>query len=515
MNTNFSLNMPKGKYKNVIKVIGVGGGGSNAVNHMFKQGILGVDFVVANTDMQHLENCTVPDKIQLGTNLTEGMGAGANPEIGEKAAIENIKDIEKILAQNTKMIFITAGMGGGTGTGAAPIFAKMARERGILTIGIVTMPFEHEGKIRGEQARKGLEKIKNHLDSLIIINNNKIREVYGNLGYSAGFGKADEVLTNAAKGIAEVITKNFAQNIDLKDVNTVLKNSGTAIMGSAKANGENRSRQVIMQALDSPLLNDNRIKGCKNVLLLISYGTDEITIDEISEINEFIQNEANNEANIIMGIGEDLELNDSISVTVIATGFHIDKQGTISEIEEKKIFHNLEDKEVSIIEHVRQEVNESKFDKQNIIKHELNLEGEKDENDIQIDNNASNEKANIYEFGTKVKKEVTENVEMKNNSEPFTKSIKKKKNPLDYTHNLFSDQNKIEETNTLKKIGAQMKQFNSSKVEDLEKPAYERNGIILEEPKKEGNLSRYTLNEDYTGNEKLRTNNSFLHDNVD
>ena len=305
---NFDL--PKNR-SNVIKAIGVGGGGSNAINHMFKQGIKGVDFVICNTDAQALNNSGVPNKIQLGVNLTEGLGAGANPDIGKQAALESCEDIIQMLQTNTKMVFITAGMGGGTGTGAAPIIAKMARELNILTVGIVTTPFEFEGKIRNEQAQIGLENLREHVDSLIIINNNKLRDVYGNLGFKAGFSKADEVLSTASKGIAEVITHHYTQNIDLKDAKTVLSNSGTAIMGAYKSSGENRAKEAISKALESPLLNDNKIFGAKNVLLLIVSGTNEITIDEIGEINDYIQDEAGNGANIIMGVGEDNELNDS------------------------------------------------------------------------------------------------------------------------------------------------------------------------------------------------------------
>ena len=341
---SISFDLPKNQ-SNVIKVIGVGGGGSNAINHMFKQGIRGVDFIVCNTDSQALENSAVPNKIQLGVNLTEGLGAGANPDVGQQSAIESIAEIEKMLDTNTKMVFITAGMGGGTGTGAAPVIAQFAKERDILTVGIVTLPFSFEGKVRLEQAQMGINKLRKQVDSLIVINNNKLREVYGNLGFKAGFSKADEVLATASRGIAEVITHHYTQNIDLKDAKTVLANSGTAIMGSAVASGENRAKEAIISALDSPLLNDNKIKGAKNVLLLIVSGTDEITIDEIGEINEFIQNEAGNNANIIMGVGEDETLGDSISVTIIATGFDIEQQREIVNVEPAKIIHVLDDEQ--------------------------------------------------------------------------------------------------------------------------------------------------------------------------
>jgi cell division protein FtsZ len=339
---NISFDLPKNQ-SNVIKVIGVGGGGSNAINHMFKQGIKGVDFIVCNTDSQALQSSPVPNKIQLGQYLTEGLGAGANPEVGQQSAIESIADIEKMLDSNTKMIFITAGMGGGTGTGAAPVIAQLAKERDILTVGIVTIPFQFEGKVRTEQAILGVEKLRAQVDSLIVINNNKLREVYGNLGFKAGYSKSDEVLATASRGIAEVITHHYTQNIDLKDAKTVLANSGTAIMGSATASGENRAKAAIESALDSPLLNDNKIQGARNVLLLIVSGSNEITIDEIGEINDHIQNEAGHNANIIMGVGEDETLGDAVAVTIIATGFNIEQQNEIVNTEPKKIIHTLGD----------------------------------------------------------------------------------------------------------------------------------------------------------------------------
>ncbi|WP_338357638.1 cell division protein FtsZ [Yeosuana marina] len=343
---SIAFDLPKNQ-SNVIKVIGVGGGGSNAINHMFQQGIKGVDFYICNTDAQALQNSGVPNKIQLGVNLTEGLGAGANPDIGEQSALESFDDITQMLDSNTKMVFITAGMGGGTGTGAAPIIAKMAKDADILTVGIVTMPFQFEGKMRIQQSQKGIEKLRDVVDSLIVINNNKLREVYGNLGFKAGFSKADEVLATAARGIAEVITHHYTQNIDLRDAKTVLSNSGTAIMGSALASGQNRAQEAIRKALDSPLLNDNKITGAKNVLLLIVSGSHEITIDEIGEINDHIQDEAGHGANIIMGVGEDESLEESIAVTIIATGFNVEQQDEISNTETKKVVHSLEDQDLS------------------------------------------------------------------------------------------------------------------------------------------------------------------------
>ncbi len=379
---SIAFDLPKNQ-SNVIKVIGVGGGGSNAINHMFQQGIKGVDFYICNTDAQALQNSGVPNKIQLGVNLTEGLGAGANPDIGEQSAVESFDDISQMLDTNTKMVFITAGMGGGTGTGAAPIIAKMAKDLDILTVGIVTMPFQFEGKMRIEQSQKGIEKLRNVVDSLIVINNNKLREVYGNLGFKAGFSKADEVLATAARGIAEVITHHYTQNIDLRDAKTVLSNSGTAIMGSALASGQNRAQDAIRKALDSPLLNDNKITGAKNVLLLIVSGSHEITIDEIGEINDHIQNEAGHGANIIMGVGEDESLEESIAVTIIATGFNVEQQDEISNTETKKVIHSLsEDQDLASQERepviIAPVIELEKKEEPPVVRHTLDLEVEED-----------------------------------------------------------------------------------------------------------------------------------------
>lgn len=316
----FSFDLPKGN-SSIIKVIGVGGGGNNALKHMYEKGIYGVDFVICNTDAQTLDNNPVANKVQLGVTMTEGLGAGADPEVGEKAAIESIDDIKASMGQNTKMVFITAGMGGGTGTGAAPVIAKVAKEMGILTVGIVTVPFSFEGKRRLDQAELGLEKLRNNVDSLIVINNDKLRQQFGNLGFKQGFSKADEVLTNAAKGMAEVITGYFDVNIDFRDAKSVLANSGTALMSTGVATGEKKAEEAVKKALDSPLLNDNKITGAKNVLLLIRSGVSEVTMDEIGVIMDYIQKEAGNTADIIFGVGTDEELGDAVSVLVIATGF--------------------------------------------------------------------------------------------------------------------------------------------------------------------------------------------------
>lgn len=340
LNTGFSFDLPKGN-SSIIKVIGVGGGGNNALKHMYEKGIHGVDFIICNTDAQTLDNNPISTKVQLGAAITEGLGAGADPEVGEKSALESIDEIKAVLGHNTKMVFITAGMGGGTGTGAAPVIAKIAKEMGILTIGIVTVPFSFEGKRRLDQAELGLEKLRNSVDSLIVINNDKLRQQFGNLGFKSGFAKADEVLANAAKGMAEVITGYFDVNIDFRDARSVLQNSGTALMSTGTASGENKAEEAVKKALDSPLLNDNKITGAKNVLLLIRSGNEEATMDEIGLINDHIQREAGNTADIIFGVGTDAELGDSISVLVIATGFAADDQKYAGPTE--KIRYTLED----------------------------------------------------------------------------------------------------------------------------------------------------------------------------
>lgn len=622
-----TFDLPKNQ-SNVIKVIGVGGGGSNAINHMYKQGIKGVDFVVCNTDSQALENSPVPIKIQLGVNLTEGMGAGANPSVGQQSALESIEDIEKMLDSNTKMIFITAGMGGGTGTGAAPVIAQLAKERDILTVGIVTIPFLFEGKVRGEQALLGVEKLRKQVDSLIVINNNKLREVYGNLGFKAGFSKADEVLATASRGIAEVITHHYTQNIDLKDAKTVLSNSGTAIMGSATAEGETRAKDAIISALDSPLLNDNKITGAKNVLLLIVSGTNEITIDEIGEINDHIQTEAGYNANIIMGVGEEEELGDKIAVTIIATGFCVEQQNEIVNTEPKKIIHTLDENQ-NIVRNLIEKVENNEFNF-NFQPQEVEVKSTIDEEKIiynlqeetvtQVNTNnlvatteyiknldvifevvASAKPVNEFYFTSPKAKEI-EVVDAQLVSKTFEMPVLKTETPK--TENLIFDfpeianitvnqaiefvpvtevaQNGIirhsleefintetekpsqkiiekivdevpAELNFTLKQGnfsqdseniiqfqattdstieeslrlraeerrKKMKDFNykfnhANKIEDLEKvPAYKRMGIELDNQIESQNRSRLSLGTDSNDDIQIRTNNSFLHDNVD
>jgi len=355
------FDLPKDQ-ASIIKVIGVGGGGSNAVNHMYNQGITGVDFVICNTDAQALEQSPIPNKIQLGTTLTEGLGAGANPEVGKNAAIEDIENIKAILENNTKMVFITAGMGGGTGSGAAPIIAETARELGILTVGIVTIPFSFEGRRRKQQADEALIELKKHVDTLLIINNDKLRMLHGNLKMGEAFSKADDILTTAAKGIAEIITVAGYINVDFEDVKTVMKGGGTAIMGSAVGEGDNRAIDAVSKALSSPLLNDNEIKGASFILLNVTSGADEITMDEIDEITDYIQNEAGYTAELIWGNGTDDSLGDKVSVTVIATGFGNNDNDTFEfgKKVEKKVYDLGTDVPTNITQSINEEVVEEK-----------------------------------------------------------------------------------------------------------------------------------------------------------
>jgi cell division protein FtsZ len=344
---DLDFDMPQNQSSS-IKVIGVGGGGSNAVNYMYHKGIKGVDFVVCNTDQQALDDSPVPTKIQLGVSVTEGLGAGAWPLKGRMAAEENIKDVVDVLECNTKMVFINAGMGGGTGTGAAPVIAKAAKDLDILTVAIVTIPFVFEGELRMSQAKEGIEELKEHVDSLIVINNNKLREIYGNLGFKSGFAKADEILATASRGIAEVITQKGHLNIDLNDAKTVLSNSGTAIMGSGTASGDGRAIKAVKGAIESPLLDNSHIRGAKKVLLLIVSGAEEVTFEEMGEISDFIQDqvmiEGGSPADIIMGVAEDEQLESAVNVTVVATGFHEGKAVNPLTGAPEKVVHDLEEK---------------------------------------------------------------------------------------------------------------------------------------------------------------------------
>ena len=598
---NLPFDLPKNQ-SNVIKVIGVGGGGSNAINYMHSKGIKGVDFVVCNTDSQALENSRVENKIQLGISLTEGLGAGANPEIGEKAAMESFDDLKKMLETNTKMVFITAGMGGGTGTGAAPVISKLAKELDILTVGIVTMPFQFEGKIREQQAKTGIEKLRKEVDALIVINNNNLRDIYGNLGFKEGFAKADEVLATASRGIAEVITHHYTQNIDLKDAKTVLSNSGNAIMGSSTATGTKRSIEAISSALDSPLLNDNRITGAKNVLLLIVSGKEEITIDEIGLINDYIQEKAGHGANIIMGVGEDLNLENSISVTVIATGFAPNQQDEIIHSDPKKIIHNLDENsgyvhnlssnnQIDKNDSLQFDFASNSIDFKNTNPEIENLEKERIINDINVDYKEMNSNLIINEDEIEINDvslnineiEVTSPEELKpidQVSFDFDMPLKKQIIESDkIVHELIEDINEIEVVNpvhiipvtevnginanksgiddyeiinkTVEPLASEFKNdnnevvlnpLNSSIADGLSKrteerkiklkqynynftkanniksmenePAFKRAGVSLDSVH-QFESSRSVIGEDLNGEINLRTNNSFLHDNVD
>ena len=581
---NLTFDLPINK-SNLIKVVGVGGGGSNAINYMYNQGINGVDFVVCNTDSQALQNSPVPNKIQLGVTLTEGLGAGADPERGAQAALESIDEINQMLNINTKMVFIAAGMGGGTGTGAAPIIGKLAKDLGILTVGIVTIPFQFEGKTRNVQAQEGIKKLRNNVDSLIVINNNKLRDVYGDLGFKKGFAKADEVLTKAAKGIAEVITNHYTQNIDLKDAKTVLENSGTAIMGSGSSSGDNRAKKAVELALDSPLLNDNRILGSKNVLLLIVSGEDEATIDEINTINELIQSEAGS-TNIIMGLGEDINLQNEISVTIIATGFAPDLQQDIIHSEPQKIIHSLDDEQQ--LQHElgsgqiqmfdsslmnRDENIERKFEdyiptSDDIKSIETDCEIVQDEISIKInevDNFVVNDisdavndievldyevviaensdSLSIVDFPlqqnlkeqkvlfhlNKDEKIVDQNdeqekikryvlkLEEEEDEKNENKNLKDELNKFSPINNSIAEglaRRKEERKNKLVEFNYR---FNKNlKTEELERePAYKRQKVDLNSEENESSISNTTIGKDSSKTDVLRTNNSFLHDNVD
>jgi cell division protein FtsZ len=391
-NNNFLNFELESRMPSIIKVIGVGGGGSNAVNYMYNLGINNVDFVICNTDIQALAKSPVPIKVQLGQTLTEGLGAGSKPEIGRQAAIESIDQITEVLSNNTKMVFVTAGMGGGTGTGAAPIIAKTAKEMGILTVAIVTLPFEFEGRKRFNQAIEGIREIKDYVDSLLIINNQKLREIYGDLQYSMAFSKADDVLATAAKGIAEIITLPGHVNVDFADVKAVMTDSGVSIMGSGSAEGEDRAINAIKQALDSPLLNNSDIRGAKDILLNITCGEPEVTMDEISQITEFLQAAAGNNSDIIFGVGKNPAISEKVVVTIIATGF-----GTNNFIptENPKIKHTISDerhneqtlpkeKKIHVLNTEQQELS---FENDVVEEHPQTIVSNKDKEQVTLDLN--------------------------------------------------------------------------------------------------------------------------------
>ena len=526
----------------IIKVIGVGGGGSNAVNHMYRLGIKGVDFIVCNTDKQALEKSPVPNKIQLGLKSTKGLGAGSIPDVGRDAALESLDEIKKFLGTETQMVFITAGLGGGTGTGAAPVIASIARELGILTVGIVTIPFTFEGKKRRAQAEAGLEEMKKYVDTLLVIGNDKLREIYGNLKMSEAFEHADDVLTGAAKSIAEIISLHMHINVDFNDVKTVMKDSGVAIMGSAIASGERRAVKAVEQALNSPLLNDNDISGARHVLLNIMSGSDDIDMDEFGEITDFIQDAAGGTAELITGYGTDPSLGDNVSVTIIATGFNA-KQSTgfeaitfkerkIVNLDEKPIFDTVaETKQITIIDEIQNNepfvfVKEDRHDEQ---KHEdvtttiINSVEEKTETSFiihqlneEVKNDASTSvdvietKTTITEFTfNEIKDEVKNTISETIN----TNAVNLNEDTISREEQIKLAQERIRK---LKEITLKMK--SPEGLAALEKQtAFERKNISLENktPSTESTISRFTLTETEDKKIEIRPNNSFLHDNVD
>jgi cell division protein FtsZ len=483
----------------IIKVIGVGGGGSNAVNHMYRQGIKGVEFIVCNTDWQALEISPVPTKIQLGPSLTEGRGAGSIPEVGRNAAIENIDDVKRILLDNTKMVFITAGMGGGTGTGAAPIIAQAAKEMGILTVGIVTIPFVFEGKKRKQQAEAGIEELKKNVDTLLIICNDKLREMYGNLRLGQAFGHADDILAIAAKGIAEIITVTGYINVDFEDVKTVMTNSGVAIMGSAYASGENRATRAVESALASPLLNDNNIKGARYILMNIASGTHEVTMDEIGSITDYIQDEAGLTADIIWGNCLDETLGENISVTIIATGFKTKAEQGIEAARNSKIVYTMDkdSKKEDIAPQIREEsirentepvlVNKDVTPPTNTDERTFEFTMDEPAEDKTDEPELINTEKTIFSLDDQapIKDEATEMLERSR-----------------------------ERINKLRALSYKL----GNNINELEKqPAYERKNVKLDNVphSSENNLSRLSISEDEEKKTELKQNNSFLHDNVD
>lgn len=523
------FDMPKDQ-SSIIKVIGVGGGGGNAVNHMYNQGIKGVDFVICNTDQQALDISPVPIKMQLGASLTEGRGAGAIPEIGKNAAIENIEDIKAFLETGTKMVFITAGMGGGTGTGAAPVIAKVAKDMGILTVGIVTVPFSFEGRKRKLQAEEGLEEMRKNVDTLLIINNDRLREMFGNLSLGNAFAQADDVLATAAKGIAEVISVTGMINVDFNDVSTVMRDSGVAIMGSAVAEGDNRAIEAVKTSLASPLLNDNNIEGAKYVLLNITYGEKEILMDEIGEITDYIQDEAGATADVIWGHGYDETLGEGICVTLIATGFHSSPITGFEKAPEKKVVsldENVptmistpietptqtnswqETKKEEPVTEVKDDVVEEPFLKEpsNEEQTEINWTFSSDSVNAEKEAEAKSQPAEEKEEVVRhyLTDDLEEKVEM---SEAKPKSV------------LPQEEQQARAKERMERIQAYTAKLKSSTgITDLEKePAYKRKNIQIDDVphSSEESMSKFTLSGDSDGETGgLKDNNSFLHDNVD
>jgi len=507
---------------NIIKVLGVGGGGSNAVSYMFKQGIRDVDFIICNTDSQALDRSPVPTKIMLGK---KGLGAGAIPEVGRQATLENIEDLKELLKINTSMLFITAGMGGGTGTGGAPVIAKAARELNldILIVGIVTMPFMFEGRKRRQQALAGIEEMRKYVDTLLLINNDKLRELYGNLTLSQAFHQADEVLTTAAKGIAEIITVPGYVNVDFEDVKTVMRNSGKAIMGSAVAEGENRALIAIEKALSSPLLDDNDIKGADNILLYIASGTEEIKMDEVIEITDYIQNEAGQTAEILWGNGTDEKLGEKISVTIIATGFDSKNRKPEKEEEktkiplydenpEKKPFKiepgqspENDDQEMKLVIRKPDHAPET-TEKQRVYTFDFDL-GKTTDNQVPEPKTTKPEEIRLND-----KEEASRVSEPEKAFFPVRKPAEDEK-PLPVETGGADHQKRAQERiEKLKELSLKLK--TPGGLAEMERePAYIRKKMELKDPPPNNGqqTSRYTL----TGDDDIRSNNSYLHDNVD
>ena len=539
------FDLPK-EQSSIIKVIGVGGGGSNAVNHMYRQGIKGVDFVVCNTDHQALDTSPVPTKIPLGQSLTEGRGAGSVPDVGKNAAIENLEDINEILAKNTKMIFVTAGMGGGTGTGAAPVIAQAARDMGILTVGIVTVPFTFEGRKRRSQAEEGIEKMREAVDTLLVINNDKLREMFGNLTLVNAFENADDVLAIAAKGIAEVISVTGQINVDFNDVNTVMKDSGVAIMGSAEAEGENRAVKCVESALNSPLLNDNNIDGAKYVLLNITYGSQAVLMDEISDITDYIQEEAGSTADVIWGHGYDESLDDKLCVTIIATGFNTTPHTGLSMKAPKKNKILLEDEpSIENNEDINLNTN-SDSDDGTLIEKEPITKTKKFilEDDPPIESNEKDEVLDTPNIKEPINSHQTKmdndgKVRYLLEDDEISNQEKKHINEIDSNFDNVSQEEKMEEQSfSAEEKSVEPKELSEERIERIRKateklrsplglnemesePAYKRRNIDLKDVKysDEPSSSKYTLWENINDSgEKesgLSDHNSFLHDNVD
>lgn len=525
------FDLPK-SISSIIKVIGVGGGGSNAVNHMYNLGIKGVDFIVCNTDKQALDISAVPIKIQLGTSLTEGNGAGAIPEIGKNAAIENIDDIRDVLGKGTKMVFVTAGMGGGTGTGAAPVIAEIARELGILTVGIVTVPFGFEGRKRRQQAEDGLEQMRKSVDTLLVINNEKLREMTGNLTINNAFSKADDVLSVAAKGIAELISVTGSVNVDFNDVYTVMKDSGVAIMGSAAVDGEDRAIRCVQEAMSSPLLNDNNIFGAKYVLLNITYGDKEVLMDEITEITDFIQDEAGSTADVIWGHGYDPTLGDKLCVTLIATGFKTAPLTGVDKAPEKIVRPLDEEPKKEITQQLQ---NPTHFTPQQPIVENTYEPYIKPTNPSEKPSNSSFE--NKVEIESKPIELIWEIETENKEEESFLGENKPSEEPQKIVHTLDLDENvsfenpvrvvksapSIEEQQRLHNERMERIQNYTHKLKKPEglshlenEPAFVRRNITLDQtkPSTENTSSRFGVSNNGEST-TLRSNNSFLHDNVD